>query len=227
MNMASQIGASPGAASIDFGDSRGRIMITATVTNKHGDGDKNPIFTNFDKVTVGDVYKNQGGKGVKIESSPDFQFAIAVTREDESATQQALARANMEPRTVFRDGPLALFGFNIAENSTGEERYEIEDIKKVLDLEGIAYTVMSGANFKDEPMTLDLDPKNMDNRMEENKNSLYKDFIEKPVQSRKSAIEKEIKRLPESSSLNTAVTEAGDKISDALLDLTKLLRSAK
>ena len=53
-------------------------------------------------------------------------------------------------------GPLTYFGFNVAENSTGEERFEVSDIKRALDLEGISHAIVDGAEFKATPITLDI-----------------------------------------------------------------------
>ena len=88
-------------------------------------------------------------------------------REDASRTQQALTKANMEPLTHFSIGPTTYFGFNVAENSTGEERYEIEDIVKVLNLEGIPHAIAPASVFASAPMTLDVGDKNLDARMED------------------------------------------------------------
>lgn len=100
------------------------------------------------------------------ESTPNFQFAVAVARDDASDAIQTLKRANIEPNTIFSEGPLTLLAFNVSENSTSEKRFEIEDITKVLDLEGVAHTVMDGKSFKAQPVSLDLDSKNDDSRVE-------------------------------------------------------------
>ena len=92
---------------------------------------------------------------------------MAVAREDASATEQALARANIDVKTIFSDGAMTFFGFNLAQNSTGKEQFDLDDIGDALDLEGIVYTIIDGKSLVRNPTTLDLDDKNLDNRMED------------------------------------------------------------
>lgn len=62
---------------------------------------------------------------------------------------------------------MTFFGFNLAENSTGNEQFDPDDIGDVLDLEGIVYTIVDGKSLVRNPASLDLDDKNSDNRVEE------------------------------------------------------------
>lgn len=165
LNSAEQIGASNNQ--VDFADRSGKLIATATIKDTLGSGNKSPMFNHFDMVTIGNVYKSVNGKSVKIESTPNFQFGIAVAREDASEAKEAFSRSNIDPNTIFSDGPLTIFGFNTSENSTGEKRYNMEDLVKILDLEGIAHMAVDGKEFKATPVTLDLDDKDSDNRMED------------------------------------------------------------
>ena len=119
-----------------------------------------PAFQAF-KSAFKAAYKSKKKKESVEETSmdyPQFQFAIMVPRDDYQFSAKILNDSNIKAKTQFHQGEMAVLGFDLhQETGEGKPNVTEDEILNILNNSGIAAISAAGIDFKDEPVSIELE----------------------------------------------------------------------